>query len=212
MSREHEPRATNMFTGIIEDVGTVRRSQIQKRSAVLSVSTHLPLEEIPVGSSIAVNGTCLTVMTKDRHGFKVDVSPETLRRTNLKELRPGSPINLERPLRLNDRLGGHLVTGHIDGVAVVEQVKRQRQFTFMSYRVSTPLFELLVPKGSVAVDGISLTVNECEKHRFSVTIVPFTLQRTNLQGRRVGDKVNIETDIIGKYVRRLLALERKDSR
>ena len=193
-----------MFTGLIEDVGKVYRWQMRRGSGILTLNTGLPLREMDVGSSIAVNGACLTVVDKARGRFMVDVSPETLARTNLGKIRSGEPVNLERPLRLKDRLGGHLVTGHVDGVGVTEEIKKKREFTFFLFRVSASLYPLLVPKGSVAVDGISLTVNECKKQRFSVVVIPFTLEHTNLRRRRVGDKINIETDIIGKYVQRLL--------
>ena len=200
-----------MFTGIIEDVGKVYRWQVRKGVGTLTLSTNLPLGEMGIGSSIAVNGACLTVVGKAKELFTVDVSPETLARTSLKKLRRGAPVNLERPLRLSDRLGGHLVTGHVDGVGVIEEIKRLGKFTFFSFRVPATIYPLLVPKGSVAMDGISLTVNECEKRRFSVAIIPYTLRHTNLLGRRVGDKVNIETDIVGKYVQRLLGSGRPDS-
>ena len=193
-----------MFTGLIEDVGKVYRWQMRRGSGILTLNTGLPLREMDVGSSIAVNGACLTVVDKARGRFMVDVSPETLARTNLGKIRSGEPVNLERPLRLKDRLGGHLVTGHVDGVGVTEEIKKKREFTFFLFRVSASLYPLLVPKGSVAVDGISLTVNECKKQRFSVVVIPFTLDHTNLRRRRVGDKVNIETDILGKYVQQLL--------
>ncbi len=196
-----------MFTGIIEDVGQVYRWQMRGGSGVLTLATRLPLEELKIGSSIAVNGVCLTVVDKSQGRLMVDVSPETLERTNFSELRRGDPVNLERPLRLHDRLGGHLVTGHVDGVGVAEKVQRKGKFTFFIFRVSPALDLQLVPKGSVAVDGISLTVNECEGGCFSVAAIPFTLKHTNLRGRRVGDKVNIETDLIGKYVQRLLHLK-----
>ena len=193
-----------MFTGIIEDVGKVYRWQMRKNAGRLTLSTHLPLGEMELGSSIAVNGACLTVVDKAKGRFAVDVSPETLERTSLKKLRRGHLVNLERPLRLSDRLGGHLVTGHVDGVGVIREIDKRGKFTFLSFQVPASIYSLLVPKGSVAVDGISLTVNECEKQRFSVAIIPYTLRHTNLLGRRVGDKVNIESDIIGKYVQRLL--------
>ncbi len=193
-----------MFTGLIEDLGEVSRWQVRKRAGRLTLRTALPLKEIRVGSSLAINGTCLTVVEKSRGRITVDVSPETLQRTNLNKIEAGDPVNLERPLRLMDRLGGHLVTGHVDGVAVTEDIKKIGEFTFFLFRVSAPMYRLLVPKGSVAVDGISLTVNECKKRCFSVAIIPFTLRHTNLHRLRVGDRVNIETDLIGKYLQQLL--------
>ena len=193
-----------MFTGLIEDVGQVESWQIRGQAGVLTLKTGLPLREVSVGASITVNGACLTVIRKSRNRFTVDISPETLERTNLKKVRPGDLVNLERSLRLNDRLGGHLVTGHVDGVGVVDSIEKEGEFTFFSIRVPAKLGALLVPKGSVAVDGISLTVNQCRDRGFSVAIVPFTLKHTNLRARRVGDKVNVETDLIGKYVQKLL--------
>ncbi len=193
-----------MFTGIIEDVGKVYRWQTRRGAGALTVTTRLPLDEMELGSSIAVNGTCLTLVDKAKGRFTVDVSPETLERTSLSHLRRGGPVNLERPVRLSDRLGGHLVTGHVDGVGIAREIKKRGKFTFFSFQVPPSLYPFLVPKGSVAVDGISLTLNRCEKQRFSVAIIPYTLRHTNLLELRVGDKVNIETDIIGKYVQRLL--------
>ena len=189
-----------MFTGLIEDVGTIGDLRLQQKSAVLTVKTKLPVRSMARGASVAVNGACLTVVKKGSKSFTVDVSPETLQRTSLETLTIGSMVNLERPMRLADRLGGHLVTGHVDGVGAVAAIERQGEFTIVTFDVPAPLGALLVPKGSVAVDGISLTVNVCRKQRFSVAILPFTLRHTNLRARRVGDKVNIETDLIGKYV------------
>jgi riboflavin synthase len=189
-----------MFTGLIEDVGTIGDLRLQQKSAVLTVKTKLPVRSMARGASVAVNGACLTVVKKGLRSFTVDVSPETLQRTSLETLTVGSMVNLERPMRLADRLGGHLVTGHVDGVGAVAAIEKQGEFTIITFAVPAPLGALLVPKGSVAVDGISLTVNVCRKQRFSVAIIPFTLRHTNLRARRVGDKVNVETDLIGKYV------------
>lgn len=189
-----------MFTGLIEDVGRVASSVLNKQSAVLTVETGLALREIPLGASIAVNGACLTVVRKGKRSVAFDVSPETMERTSLATVEPGTLLNLERSMRLKDRLGGHLVTGHIDGVGIVRLVQRKGDFTFVSFRIAQSLGSLLVSKGSVAVDGISLTVNRCNAREFSVAIIPFTFQNTNLRARRVGDKVNIEADLIGKYV------------
>ena len=193
-----------MFTGLIEDVGKIASLRLSKRSAVLAVEARLPVGAMELGASVAVNGACLTVVKKGKRIFAVDVSPETLKRTSLGILGTDSLVNLERPMRLQDRLGGHLVTGHVDGVAIVESIETRDAFTFFTFRVPVELGTLLVSKGSVAVDGISLTVNACSRRRFSVAIIPFTLQHTNLRARRVGDKVNIETDLIGKYVHKFL--------
>lgn len=193
-----------MFTGLIEDVGRIASLHLNKGSAVLAVETSLPVRSMELGASIAINGACLTVVKKGKSTFTVDVSPETLNRTSLAMLGIGGLVNLERPLRLQDRLGGHLVTGHIDGFAVVESIQRRGEFTFFTFNVPTQLGSFLVSKGSVAVDGISLTLNECSRRRFAVAIIPFTLEHTNLRARTVGDKVNIETDLVGKYVQKFV--------
>jgi riboflavin synthase len=194
-----------MFTGLIEDVGKIESLRVSGRSAVLTVKTNLSVGGMKLGASIAVNGACLSVVKKGKRNFTVDVSPETLQRTNLEKQNIGSLVNLELPMRLADRLGGHLVTGHVDGVGTIASVKRKGDFTFFTFRVPPKLGSLLVSKGSVAVDGISLTVNECSRERFSVVIIPLTLQNTNLRTRSLGDKVNIETDLIGKYVQSFVA-------
>jgi riboflavin synthase len=193
-----------MFTGLVQDVGVIGAFRIDHGSAVLTVKTKLSVASMPLGASIAVNGACLTVVRKIKGAFTVDVSPETLRRTNLKQLEIGSLVNLEQPMRLEERLGGHLVTGHVDGVGSVTAITKEGDFIIFSFRVPASLGRLLVSKGSVAVDGISLTVNQCRARGFSVAIIPFTLGHTNLRARRVGDKVNVETDLIGKYVQSLL--------
>jgi riboflavin synthase len=189
-----------MFTGLIEDVGRVGALTRKKGSAILTVETKLAARAMALGASVAVNGACLTVVKKLKGAFTVDVSPETLARTNLAQLERGNLVNLEPSMRLQERLGGHLVTGHVDGVATVESIRKQGEFTIFDFRLPVRLGAFLVAKGSVAVDGISLTVNECRRDGFSVAIIPFTLRHTNLQARSLGDKVNIETDLIGKYV------------
>jgi len=189
-----------MFTGLIEDVGKVHRWQAHAGSGELIFDTALPTREIPLGASIAVNGCCLTVVKKGRSRLTVDVSPETLKRTNLEHVQAGDLLNLERPLRLSDRLGGHLVTGHVDAVGRIVRIEQSGEFTFFRFRTPAAVGRLLVPKGSISADGISLTVNECGALFLTVAIIPFTLAHTNLQSRRVGDRVNLEADIIGKYV------------
>jgi len=193
-----------MFTGLIEDVGVIGGLRMRQGAAKLTVKTKLNVRAMPLGASIAVNGACLTVVKKQRGLFTVDVSPETLRRTNLAGLTIGSLVNLEQPMRLQERLGGHLVTGHVDDVGAVAAIKKLGDFTIFDFRVPAALGKLLVAKGSVAIDGISLTVNQCRRGRFSVAIIPFTLGHTNLRSRRVGDNVNVETDLIGKYVQNLI--------
>jgi riboflavin synthase len=189
-----------MFTGLIEDVGRVGALTRKKGSAILTVETKLAARAMALGASVAVNGACLTVVKKLKGAFTVDVSPETLARTNLAQLERGNLVNLEQSMRLQERLGGHLVTGHVDGVATVESIRKLGEFTIFDFRLPVRLGAVLVAKGSVAVDGISLTVNACRRDGFSVAIIPFTLRHTNLQARSLGDKVNIETDLIGKYV------------
>lgn len=197
-----------MFTGLIQDVGKVVSLLLKERAAILVVETRLSMRSMELGASIAVNGACLTLTKKAKNRFAVDVSPETLNRTSLALLGIGSLVNLERPLRLQDGLGGHLVTGHVDGVAVVDSIERRGQFTFFTFRVPAHLGSFLVSKGSIAVDGISLTINACSRKRFSVAIIPFTLEHTNLRARRLGDRVNIETDLIGKYVQKLIKAQK----
>ena len=197
-----------MFTGLVEGVGRIKALRKGDHSVVLTVGTELPVGAMKLGASVAVNGACLTVVKKGRGAFVVDVSPETLRCTNLEKLRAGSLVNLERPMRLGAPLGGHLVTGHVDGIATVSDILRKGEFTFFTFHVPAKLGVLLVPTGSDAMAGISRTVNECRRERFSVAIIPFTLRHTNLRARRVGDKVNIETDLIGKYVHSFMANRR----
>jgi riboflavin synthase len=193
-----------MFTGLIEDVGRVSRWEPRGNAGRMILKSRLPLKEMPLGCSVAVNGACLTVVSKSREGFSVDLSPETIRRTAFAGIREGTAVNLELPLKLSDRLGGHLVTGHVDGVAAVVAAEKIGEFYRFAFASSKAICRLLVAKGSVALDGISLTVNECGERRFSVVIIPFTLRHTNLHQRRVGDRVNVETDLLGKYVEKLL--------
>ena len=193
-----------MFTGLIEDLGTVRELRKGSDSARLSVVTAIPMDELELGESIAVNGICLTVTSFGGGSFMADVSPETLGRSNLGALLPGSRVNLERALRLGDRLGGHWVSGHVDAVGSLEQAQRDGNAWRLTVRLPAEVNRYVVEKGSVAVDGISLTVNSVGDETFSVAIIPHTLALTTLKEAKVGARVNIETDILGKYVERLL--------
>jgi riboflavin synthase len=193
-----------LFTGLIEDLGTVRQLQTGADSGRITIATGLPTAEIALGDSIAVNGVCLTVTSFGGGLFSADVSPESLSRTTLGELHPGQRVNLERALRLSDRLGGHLVSGHVDGVGQVVERSQDRNAVRFTIRMPAALSRYLVEKGSVAIDGISLTVNAVGPDTFSLAVIPHSLAKTTLQDRRVGSRVNIETDILGKYVERLL--------
>lgn len=193
-----------MFTGIIQGFGTVRGLAKKGPEGRLEVDSALDLSDIKTGDSIAVNGACLTVTTRDGNRFSADVSAETLERTTLKGLRTGARVNLEKALRLTDFLGGHLVLGHVDAVGrIVEKTDRGTSIVF-GFEIPGELAKYIVEKGSVAVDGISLTVNRCENNRFYVNVIPHTAGQTTLGFRKVADAVNIETDILGKYIEKLL--------
>jgi riboflavin synthase len=201
-----------LFTGLIEDLGTLREVRRGAEETRLTVATALPMSELTLGESIAVNGICLTVVAFGNGSFSADVSTETVARTTFAELAPGHRVNLERALRLSDRLGGHLVSGHVDGVGTVLERTREGNATRFTFRIPAALSRYLVSKGSVAVDGISLTVNAVDGETFSLTIIPHTMVMTTLQALAAGGRVNIETDIIGKYVERFLrAGEGKES-
>lgn len=193
-----------MFTGLIEDLGTVRGLQRAGAGGRLSVTTSIPATELVLGESIAVNGVCLTVVAIDDGGFTADVSPETLERSNLGGLRSGSAVNLERALRLGDRLGGHLVSGHIDGTGSIAERRQDGNAVRFALHAGWQICRYVVAKGSIAIDGISLTVNRVDEERFEVAIIPHTLAVTTLHDARPGRTVNLEVDIVGKYVERLL--------
>lgn len=193
-----------MFTGLIEDLGTMRQLRRESDKVQLTVATRIPMAELVLGESIAVNGICLTVVAFSGGTFTADVSPESMACTTLGELGSGDPVNLERALRMGDRLGGHLVSGHVDGVAVLLEKSQDGNAVRLRFRMAAELNRFVVEKGSITIDGISLTVNQVSEETFSVAIIPQTLAATNLHHRQPGSRVNIETDIIGKYVARLL--------
>ena len=193
-----------MFTGLIEDVGTIRELRQAGEQLQVTVATALPMQELTLGESIAVNGICLTVVEFGQGIFKADVSPETWQRTSLRDKGAGARVNLERALRLSDRLGGHLVSGHVDTVGRVLSLGRERNATRLELSIETRYARHVVEKGSICLDGISLTVNSVADDRFSVMIIPHTLAATSLRDCRIGTLVNIETDLLAKYIERLL--------
>jgi riboflavin synthase len=193
-----------MFTGIVEDLGTIREVRRGPESARLRIATRLPLAEVRLGDSIAVDGACLTVVQMAGDLFDVDASVETLARTTLSERRVGDSVHLERALRMGDRLGGHLVTGHIDGVGRVTSRTPHGPSLELTYSAPPEVLRYIVVKGSIAVDGVSLTVNTRTESGFGVVLIPHTLVKTHLGDRPPGAPVNLEADLIGKYVERLL--------
>ena len=199
-----------MFTGIIQGQGTLKEKRPSGGGMVFGIEPDFELSDPEEGESIACNGVCLTARQISSRFFLVDVSPESLSRTNLGRLASGSKINLERALRLSDRLGGHLVSGHVD--AVSETLSRRPEGDFIRFTFAVPpgLGRYIIEKGSITIDGISLTVNHCDARSFSVAIIPHTLEITSLGGLRQGDVVNIEVDLIGKYVEKLLTVARDE--
>ena len=194
-----------MSTGIIEEVGIVRAVRHGARSAVLQISAQVITADLNIGDSVAVNGVCLTVTQLSPAGFTVDVMPETLSRSNLSVLVSGSRVNLERALPAGGRFGGHIVSGHIDGVGRVKALRRDDNALWYEISAAPELLRYIVEKGSVAVDGISLTVAWVTSSSFAVSVIPHTAAVTVLTERRVGDGVNLECDIIAKYVEKLVA-------
>ncbi len=200
-----------MFTGLVEGLGRVVATEPETagiRLIIAPPATMLGIEgdRCQLGDSVAINGCCLTVIEIRHDCWAFQAGTETLSKTNLGSLKVNDPVNLERSLPVNGRLGGHFVQGHVDGVGQVEAIEREGEWVAMWFRVPESLARLMVSKGSVAVDGISLTVVNAEQNRFSVALIPHTLTVTTLGVRQVGDTVNIETDILGKYVQKLLAV------
>jgi len=193
-----------MFTGIIEEIGRISRIYSSREGRRLVIEASKILADLKVGDSVAINGACLTVVECMSTGFLVEVSPETLSRTTLGRLRPAEEVNLERALRVGDRLGGHQVMGHIDGIGKIGYREGRGDFLDLFIKAPPEIMRYVVPKGSIAVDGISLTVAHCDREGFWVAIVPYTARMTTIAKKRIGDEVNLEADIIGKYVEHLL--------
>lgn len=193
-----------MFTGLVEDVGRVTRAERRAGALLLEIATGaLPVDELALGESVAVDGTCLTVTQRGQGRFQALASQETLDRTTLGDVRPGLSVNLERALRATDRLGGHIVAGHVDGVGTVSERSPLGPAIQVSFAAPPALLRYVVEKGSIAVDGISLTVNHVGEYAFAVVLIPHTLEKTALHAKPVGARVNLEVDVIAKYVERL---------
>lgn len=194
-----------MFTGLVEEVGQIRRIGRKGEAMVLNIGASAIMSDLKIGDSVAVNGVCLTATTLEGGGFTADVMPETYRHTNLSQLQSGSKVNLERAMLSGGRFGGHIVQGHVDGTGVIGSITRdQNAIVFEIKPDDTQLFKYLIPKGSVTLDGISLTVVHTSQNAFTVSIIPHTIGETVLNVKKTGDTINIECDILGKYVDHLL--------
>lgn len=193
-----------MFSGIVEALGTIAEIKPEPPGCLLVVREPKVASETKVADSVSVNGCCLTVVAVDAETMSFQAGPETLKRTNLGDLKPGSPVNLERALRVGERLGGHFVTGHIDGVGTLASREDHGDWSTFSFKISKQIARQMASKGSIAVDGVSLTIVDSEPERFSVALIPFTLAVTTLGPLQVGGRVNLETDVLAKYVERLV--------
>lgn len=193
-----------MFTGIVEEIGTVLHVQKGRHSAVLSIQAQKILADIQIGDSIAVNGVCLTVTSYESKKFTADIMHETLNRSSLIQLKTGSHVNLERAMPVNGRFGGHIVAGHVDGVGTVQQIQQDDTAVWYTIQADPGILRYVIEKGSIAIDGISLTVANVSADSFSVSVIPHTAQMTTLSERKAGDVVNLENDMIGKYIEKLL--------
>ncbi len=192
-----------MFTGIIEEIGTVKKVDKNPRSVALTIEASKVLEDTKLGDSIATDGVCLTVTHLTNQTFTIDIMYETLNRSTMKAVKTGSKVNLERALTLNTRLGGHMVSGHIDGVGTIKSIKKDDIAHILTIQASENVMRYLLEKGSIAIDGISLTVASHDSSTFKVWVIPHTKDETTLLNKKIGDEVNLEADMIGKYVEKL---------
>ncbi|MCF7794447.1 MAG: riboflavin synthase [Candidatus Cloacimonetes bacterium] len=198
-----------MFTGIIEEIGRIERVIKSGSMSSISISCNKVLDDIKLGDSIAVNGICLTVNSFDNKTFTADVMPVTFQKSNLSKCRMGEEVNLERALQLKSRLGGHLVSGHIDGIGEILSVQKQKNSTLLEISINTDQIKFLIPEGSISIDGISFTIADLKINSFLVSIIPETMKKTIMQNKKVGDFVNLESDIIGKYLYNFLQKKEK---
>lgn len=200
-----------MFTGIIEEIGKIKSIERHSNSIKLTVAAKKIMSDMHIGDSISTNGICLTVTTFNESSFTVDVMPETMMMTNFKNLKVNDSVNLERALAANGRLGGHIVSGHIDGIGTIIRKYNDDKAIRMSFSTSPSILELIVKKGSIAIDGISLTVTDVDSNSFSVSIIEHTQGETTLTSKKIGDTVNLENDVIGKYVQKMFAGTRNNA-
>ncbi|WP_150538407.1 riboflavin synthase [Actinobacillus vicugnae] len=193
-----------MFTGIIEEVGKIAQIHKQGEFAVVTINANKVLQDVHLGDSIAVNGVCLTVTSFSSNQFTADVMSETLKRTSLGELKSNSPVNLERAMAANGRFGGHIVSGHIDGTGEITEIIPAHNSTWYRIKTAPKLMRYIIEKGSITIDGISLTVVDTTEDSFRVSIIPHTIKETNLGAKNIGSTVNLENDIVGKYIEQFL--------
>lgn len=203
---------TAVFTGIIEEVGVVKSIGMGAQSAVITIQAEKVMEDIHVGDSIATNGVCLTVTSFDKNSYSVDVMHETLRRTNLGTLKSGSRVNLERAMAADGRFGGHIVAGHVDDPGTITSMEKDDNAIWITIRTTPAVLKYIVEKGSIAIDGISLTVARVDDKSFAVSVIPHTGANTTLLEKKPGDTVNLETDMVGKYVEKLLRYEESEEK
>ncbi len=189
-----------MFTGIIEDIGTIKTLQSDRQSMEITVISKKIVEDVKLGDSIAVNGVCLTVISFNDQELTMDVMPETVKATNLQQLTIGDPVNLERAMSANGRFGGHFVSGHVDGVGKVVRKRPLANAVYIDIELSKELTSFCIPKGSITIDGTSLTIFHVEKNGVTVSLIPHTYKETILGMKKIGDLVNVETDLVGKYI------------
>ncbi len=200
-----------MFTGLVEEIGEIYSITKSHKSAQITIKAEKVLEDVKLGDSICTNGVCLTVTSFSKGFFTVDAMAETMRRSALGGLSKGSLVNLERALRLSDRLGGHIVSGHIDGTGVIESYMQEDNAVWITVNTDRALLKYIVEKGSIAIDGVSLTVAYVDNERFKVSIIPHTKDATTLLKKKIGDRLNLECDIIGKYIEKLMKHEDEPS-
>ncbi|MCL2791972.1 MAG: riboflavin synthase [Spirochaetaceae bacterium] len=201
-----------MFTGIVEEKGTIKSIQPGVKSIRLAIEAEIVLGGLKIGDSVAVSGVCLTVTDISSNSFAADVMPETLRKSAFSNLKPGDVVNLERAMAANGRFGGHMVSGHIDGTGTIADIKREDNAVWVKIKASPDILKYVIDKGSIAIDGISLTIAKIEKDYFSVSLIPHTIKETTLLKKNIGDTVNLESDLVGKYIYKFLNFGKEENK